>query len=368
MTQERGAEQGFVSFRNVNKAYAALTVIRDLNLDVARGEFLTLLGPSGSGKTTSLMMLAGFEHPTSGTISLDGRVISNVPPHRRGIGVVFQNYALFPHMSILDNIKYPLRARGMRSRDCTQDAMRALAMVRLEALAHRTPAQLSGGQQQRVAVARALVFKPSLVLMDEPLGALDKQLREQLQDEIKSIHRETGVTVVYVTHDQSEALTMSDRVAVFDKGRIAQISTPAELYKSPLSSFVASFLGESNLLDAELLDGGPGGNTIRLADGSVRTVPGREIARPAAVQLLVRPEHLELSSPSQGEGYVALIRDFAYHGDHLRVKVFNPTLGTLIAKLQVGSTQDLPCIGGETLVHWRDSDSVVVRRVGDDEA
>src|SRR3954447_14784624 len=215
-----------VRFAAVCKTYDGLTrVVDGLDLDIERGEFLTLLGPSGSGKTTTLMMLAGFETPTEGEIVLEGKPLSRLPPHRRAIGMVFQNYALFPHMSVADNIAFPLTVRGIARDEIARRVERALDMVQLPAFGERRPAQLSGGQQQRVAVARALVFEPKLVLMDEPLGALDKQLREQMQYEIKHIHESLGVTVVYVTHDQGEALTMSNRIAVFNDGVIQQLST-----------------------------------------------------------------------------------------------------------------------------------------------
>ena len=213
---ETGADQAFVQFKHVQKSYdGEILVVKDLNLDIASGEFLTMLGPSGSGKTTCLMMLAGFEVPTHGEINLDGKPINHLPPHKRDIGMVFQNYALFPHMTVQENLAFPLKVRKVGAAEVETRVQRALDMVQLTEFGGRRPAQLSGGQQQRVAVARALVFDPKLVLMDEPLGALDKQLREQMQYEIKHIHDNLGVTVVYVTHDQSEALTMSNRIAVF---------------------------------------------------------------------------------------------------------------------------------------------------------
>ena len=236
--------------RGVRKTYDGETlVVKDLDLDIFDGEFLTLLGPSGSGKTTTLMMLAGFETPTAGQIMLAGRDLARVPPHRRDIGVVFQNYALFPHMTVAENIAFPLSVRGVPRSDIAVRVARALDTVRLSGFGERRPAQLSGGQQQRVALARALVFEPKLVLMDEPLGALDKQLREEMQLEIRRLHERLGITIVYVTHDQAEALTMSDRIAVFHRGVIQQIDTPAAVYEQPRNAFVASFIGESNRLD-----------------------------------------------------------------------------------------------------------------------
>jgi putative spermidine/putrescine transport system ATP-binding protein len=235
------------AFVECRRATTARTlIVKDLNLDIKEGEFVTLLGPSGSGKTTSLMMLAGFETPTQGEIFLKDKPLHNLPPHKRDIGMVFQNYALFPHMTIEENLAFPLSVRKMNRVERAEKVRRALDMVRLNDFAKRYPAQMSGGQQQRVALARALVFEPKLVLMDEPLGALDKQLREHMQLEIKHLHKQLGLTVVYVTHDQSEALTMSDRVAVFNDGVIQQIDTPAAIYETPTKSFVAQFIGENN--------------------------------------------------------------------------------------------------------------------------
>jgi putative spermidine/putrescine transport system ATP-binding protein len=246
-----------VRFRGVQKTYdGAILVVHQLDLDIRRGEFLTLLGPSGSGKTTCLMMLAGFESPTAGDIVLDGKPITRTPPHKRNFGMVFQNYALFPHLTVGQNVAYPLTVRRASKSEQAQRVAKALAMVRLEGLAERYPAQLSGGQQQRVALARALVFEPQLVLMDEPLGALDKQLREHMQIELKELHRQLGVTFVYVTHDQGEALTMSDRVAVFNDGKIQQLAPVAQMYEAPANRFVAGFIGDSTVLKG----------TVRAAD------------------------------------------------------------------------------------------------------
>ena len=239
-----------VRFNAVEKTYdGRVNVVERLNLDIYQGEFLTILGPSGSGKTTTLMMLAGFEEPTSGDIQMSGQSLRNVPPFRRNMGVVFQNYALFPHKTVFQNVAFPLVQRKISKPAIAEQVGEALRMVELQGYGDRRPNQLSGGQQQRVALARALVFEPNLLLMDEPLGALDKKLREQMQIEIKHLHEALGTTVVYVTHDQAEALTMSDRVAVMDEGRIQQTGTPQEIYERPDSSFVANFIGENNNLD-----------------------------------------------------------------------------------------------------------------------
>jgi putative spermidine/putrescine transport system ATP-binding protein len=242
-----------VEFRQVNKTFSGETfVVRDLDLQVRRGEFLTFLGPSGSGKTTTLLLLAGFEMPTSGDILIEGRSVTRIPPNLRNIGMVFQNYALFPHMTVQDNVAFPLSVRGVTKAKSYEQAERVLDLVRLGSLGKRKPQQLSGGQQQRAALARALVFDPSIVLMDEPFGALDKKLREQMQMEVRQIHERLGNTMISVTHDQSEALTMSDRIAVFNNGELQQVATPRELYERPRNAFVAKFVGEINTLDGSI--------------------------------------------------------------------------------------------------------------------
>ncbi|WP_421694550.1 ABC transporter ATP-binding protein [Aestuariivirga sp.] len=315
-----------VRYAGVTKTYGmGQPAIRHLDLDVRRGEFLTLLGPSGSGKTTALMMLAGFENPTSGEILLDGRRIDRVPANRRNIGLVFQNYALFPHMTVAENLAYPLKVRHFGRAEIAAKVAQMLELVQLPALAGRRPDQLSGGQQQRVAVARALIFEPNLVLMDEPLGALDKQLREQMQFEIKAIHARLGVTFVYVTHDQTEALTMSDRIAVFNAGEIQQIATPSGLYEDPATSFVAGFIGENNRLAGHVTAIGSDGNAVvKLPDGTVisaRCGPG--IAAGANAVVSVRPERATLVEPGwpAGPSVAGLLRHRIYVGDHLRIVV-----------------------------------------------
>ncbi|MDF0581983.1 ABC transporter ATP-binding protein [Bradyrhizobium yuanmingense] len=314
-----------MKFADIQKTYDGETlVVKNLNLDIARGEFLTMLGPSGSGKTTTLMMLAGFEVPTQGNILLEGRSIQNVPPHKRDIGMVFQNYALFPHMTVEENLAFPLKVRKLGRAEIEGRIKRALDLVRLGAHGKRRPSQLSGGQQQRVALARALVFDPRLVLMDEPLGALDKQLREQMQLEIRRIHEDLGVTVVYVTHDQSEALTMSDRIAVFNDGVIQQIAAPVELYERPQNAFVAQFIGENNRLL---------GKVIAMSGGSCKVdVPGAGNVQALAINieavgsstvLSLRPERVKLN-PAPGSlpnVFSANVAEVIYLGDHVRARV-----------------------------------------------
>ncbi|PZX53598.1 putative spermidine/putrescine transport system ATP-binding protein [Cereibacter changlensis] len=317
---------GFVVFDHVQKSYDGETlVVKDLNLDIAKGEFLTMLGPSGSGKTTCLMMLAGFETATHGEIKLDGKPINTVPPHKRGIGMVFQNYALFPHMTVGENLGFPLEVRGMGKSDREAKIKRALDMVQMGAFINRRPAQLSGGQQQRIALARALVFDPQLVLMDEPLGALDKQLREHMQFEIKHLHDSLGITVVYVTHDQGEALTMSDRIAVFNDGRIQQLAPPSELYERPKNSFVAGFIGENNKLLGVVEDIADGRALVRLPTGELIDATPVNVARKGQKTLVsVRPERVEYKPELLPEGAHTLeaeVMEFIYMGDIFRTRV-----------------------------------------------
>ena len=311
-----------VRFEKVQKSYdGEIMVVKDLNLDIAPGEFLTMLGPSGSGKTTCLMMLAGFEPATNGEIYLNDKGINSVPPNKRGIGMVFQNYALFPHMSVAENLSFPLKVRGISGADIDKKVKRALDMVELGAFGNRRPAQLSGGQQQRVAVARALVFEPDLILMDEPLGALDKQLREQMQYEIKHIHENLGVTVVYVTHDQTEALTMSDRVAVFEDGRIQQLSPPDELYESPQNSFVAQFIGENNKLSGKVSAINGKVCEVLLDDGtSVKSEAVNVTAIGDRTTISLRPERVEVEPEVAMDNTLSgKISEILYLGDHLRI-------------------------------------------------
>jgi putative spermidine/putrescine transport system ATP-binding protein len=308
-----------VEFRGVRKTYDGVSdAVRPLDLAVRQGEVLTLLGPSGSGKTTTLMMLAGFEEPTAGEILFDGRVLNSVPPHKRGIGVVFQNYALFPHLTVAQNLAFPLEMRRVPKAARATLIGQALDMVRLSGLADRRPAQLSGGQQQRVALARALIFSPRLVLMDEPLGALDRQLREQLQLEIKALHESLGVTIVYVTHDQGEALTMSDRIAVFHQGSVEQVAAPREIYDHPATPFVAAFVGENNRLPVTVTGADAGFVRCRLTDGTEVLAPGTRA--PGRAILSIRPERIDLGQ-AHANRFTAEVLDVIFLGDHTRLRL-----------------------------------------------
>ncbi|MFT4013834.1 MAG: ABC transporter ATP-binding protein [Paracoccus sp. (in: a-proteobacteria)] len=299
-----------VEFEKVSKFYDKFAALHGVDLNIAPGEFLTLLGPSGSGKSTLLMLLAGFEAPTGGTIRVGGRDLNRVPPHRRNQGIVFQSYALFQHMTVVQNLAYPLDARGIPAAEQDRLIKAALARVRMEKFADRYPAQLSGGQQQRVALARALVFNPPVLLMDESLSALDRNLREEMQIELKIMHEELATTIVYVTHDQGEALTMSDRIAVMQEGRLVQLGTPRDLYDRPATGFVARFLGESVFFTGRVAQVGDGRARVAISNGDMLEVglPGPATAG-EEVQVMARPEAIGLApcgQPHAGNGSVML--------------------------------------------------------------
>ncbi|MBF6223124.1 ABC transporter ATP-binding protein [Nocardia abscessus] len=295
--------------------------VDDVSLDIAPGEFMTFLGPSGSGKTTTLNMVAGFVTPTSGRIMVEDRDLSGLPPHKRNLGMVFQHYALFPHLSVAKNVAFPLRRRRVGKAQADARAMEALKLVHLDHLADRLPKQLSGGQQQRVAVARAIVYDPPVLLMDEPLGALDKKLREQLQIEIARIHRELGVTIIFVTHDQEEALALSDRIAVFNEGRLEQVGTPDELYDRPATLFVARFLGDSNVFTGRV---GSDGSTVTGELGTFAAAESGSCSPGSSAAVVVRPERIRIvddrsQAPSGWNVVSATVTDVVYLGSHLRL-------------------------------------------------
>ena len=345
--------QGFVRFENVQKTYDGRSlVVKALNLSIGRGEFLTMLGPSGSGKTTTLMMLAGFESATSGEIFLDDELINNIPPHKRGLGMVFQNYALFPHMTVADNVAFPLRVRGIGKAETTRRVRAALDMVRMGSFEGRKPAQLSGGQQQRIALARALVFEPKLLLMDEPLGALDKQLREHMQFEIKHLHERLGITIVYVTHDQSEALTMSDRIAVFNDGRIQQLASPSDLYEKPNNSFVAQFIGENNRLRGITRALSNGRAEIEMTGGGVVPALAVKAAVGEPTQISIRPERVSLEPRDSEIKVDGTIAEVIYLGDHIRIRMQVFGDENFIVKLSNGAGRRAFTVGEIVRVGW----------------
>ena len=350
----------FVKFDKVDKSYdGKILVVKDLQLDIEEGEFVTMLGPSGSGKTTCLMMLAGFETPTHGEIYLDGRAISSIPPHKRGIGMVFQNYALFPHMTVYENLAFPLRVRKIPKDEADKKIDKALSMVSLQGFADRMPGQLSGGQQQRVAVARSLVFDPQLVLMDEPLGALDKNLRESMQYEIKHIHESIGVTVVYVTHDQSEALTMSNRIAVFNDGKVQQLSSPDKLYEEPVNSFVAEFIGENNTFQGEVADISNNKCKIKLETGDeILANPIRVKSKGEKSIVSLRPERAIINPDEKMDNkFNGKIEEVIYHGDHTRVRLNLLDNKEFILKVPNSSARMDIKLGNDIKIGWNSFDA-----------
>ena len=329
-----------VELRGIGKEYGPHRVIDGLDLDIRSGEFITLLGPSGSGKTTTLMLIAGFERPSRGTIRIAGTPVEQRPPHTRNIGMVFQSYALFPHMNVAENIAFPLKQRGVARAEREQAVGRMLDLVQLPGLAGRFPQQLSGGQQQRVAIARAIVFNPRVLLMDEPLSALDKTLRESLQLEIKHLHQRLGITFIYVTHDQREALVMSDRVSVMNQGRIEQIAAPAVIYDAPANRFVASFVGEANFL--------PPGTALRSQGG-------------AGSSYMVRPEKMRVGPPGPDDNtLVATVREIVFMGEMTRYLLETDTGATLVVKQtnHAGQTASQP--GERTSISWAVADTRLV--------
>ncbi len=355
------SKNAFVKFERVQKSYDGETlVVKDLNLELPKGEFLTMLGPSGSGKTTCLMMLAGFETATHGDILLDGVSINNIPPHQRGIGMVFQNYALFPHMTVAENLAFPLEVRKIAKAERETKILRALDMVEMGSFAGRRPSQLSGGQQQRIALARALVFEPELVLMDEPLGALDKQLREKMQFEITNLAHALGITVVYVTHDQTEALTMSDRVAVFNDGRIQQLASPDSLYEEPENSFVAQFIGENNTLDGEVKNLSKNMAVVQLDDGSLIDCKPVNVEKVGdRTKVSIRPERVEYNKKrikKQAHTLTAEVLEFIYMGDIFRTRLRVAGNDDFIIKTRNAPDQQRLTAGQQIEIGWLPKD------------
>jgi len=352
------SEGPFIEYIHVDKSYDGKNlVVSDFNLEVYRSEFVTLLGPSGSGKTTCLMMLAGFEAVTRGKILASGTPIHRVPSYKRGIGVVFQHYALFPHMTVAENVAFPLQVRKLPRSEVEQRVAKTLEMVQLAGYAARRPRQLSGGQQQRVAVARALVFDPPLILMDEPLGALDKQLRHQMQYELKQLHRSLGVTVLYVTHDQSEALTMSNRVAILRNGLVEQIGSPEEIYERPATAFVAQFVGENNALSGTVVRVEGSTCCVRLVDGSEVWGEGVGIVRNGDhVLLSIRPERVRINANEDETARRADIRDVTYLGEQIRLRLSFGMVDNFIVTIRnLGDSMGYK-VGQQVIVSWRTPD------------
>ncbi|MFK4825605.1 ABC transporter ATP-binding protein [Paenochrobactrum sp. BZR 588] len=341
--QKMGAS---VNISNLVKRYgSSVTAVDNANVNVTAGEFLSILGPSGSGKTSLLMCLAGFEIPTSGTISIGDRNVTTLPPNRREIGIIFQKYALFPHMSVRENVRFPLRMRGMSKAQSEPIVNEALSTVRLSTFGDRLPAQLSGGQQQRVAIARAISFRPPLLLMDEPLSALDKKLREEMQIEIKELQRKLGLTIIFVTHDQEEALTMSDRIAVMSQGKIEQIASPDTLYHAPQTQFVAGFVGESSQLQGTVSSVAGETVFINLKDGGhveALTPFGTHLAPQSIVDVYVRPEHIRtLKVGSEPEAAQATVISRSFTGATTVVTAETKSGTRITARLSLDAAREL---------------------------
>ena len=308
------AGKAAIQLIEVRKTYGPMTVVDRVSLEIAPGEFVTLLGPSGSGKTTTLLMIAGFVSPTTGRVLLAGADITPIPPHRRNLGVVFQHYALFPHMTVFDNVAYPLWMRRTASHETAERVCLAIDLVRLTGKEHRYPRELSGGEQQRVALARALVFSPSALLMDEPLGALDRKLREHVQIEIRSLQRRLGITTIHVTHDQDEAFAMSDRIVVLNNGRVEQIGGPREIYDRPASSFVAEFVGESNVWEGTVERQPDGRHMLVTASADRFPLPARSYTPGRPARMIVRPEAIQLAGNPEGTRLTGTLLDIVYVG------------------------------------------------------
>lgn len=336
----------FLHINGIRKVYGEVVATDHIELSITEGEFMTFLGPSGSGKSTTLYILAGFQDPTAGDILLRGRSVLSTPPHKRNIGMVFQRYTLFPHLSVGENVAFPLRVRRMSQAEIAEKVRKALKLVRLDGLEDRMPARMSGGQQQRVALARALVYDPPVLLMDEPLSALDKKLREEIQFEIRRIHQETGVTILYVTHDQEEALRLSDRIAIFNQGKIEQVGTGPELYANPATHFVADFIGDSAFLGGELVSVSNDRAALRFADGTtVAAIPLHGAgAAGQAVELMLRPERIDLSGDPGPEGasLPVTVEDMTFLGNNTTVAARTGWGGRLTVRLNFGH----PLAGG----------------------
>ena len=353
-----------VGIHDVWRRYGAVTAVGGVSLSVAPGEFVSLLGPSGSGKTTLLMMLAGFEQPDAGRLTVGERDLTRVAPNKRNIAMVFQRYALFPHMTVAENIAFPLRTRGVGRAERDARIRRALEMVKLDAHGARKPSELSGGQQQRVALARAIVFDPPVILMDEPLGALDKKLRQHMQIELKQLQRRLGATVIYVTHDQEEALTMSDRVAVMNGGRLAQLGPPRDLYDRPADAFVADFIGEMNLLPGTIEAVSGDACTLAVDGGRAAGTAAAPTAAGASARIAVRPEHIVLSPADAGaEGLRGRLEGVVFNGATVAMRVELP--GGAVLRADAGS-RTAPGLqpGDAVCATWRTADAIVFPGAG----
>ncbi|MBI3706073.1 MAG: ABC transporter ATP-binding protein [Proteobacteria bacterium] len=351
-----------LSLRDVSKHYGSLAAVDNVSLEVAGCEFLTLLWPSGSGKTTLHIIIAGFVEPNAGDVVVDNQTITHLPPEKRNFGMVFQGYALFPHLSVADNIAFPLKVRGKPRAEIDERVKAALELVQLGRLAQRTPKQLSGGQQQRVALARALVFTPHLLLLDEPLSALDKKLRAELQWELKLLHQQVGTTFIYVTHDQEEALSMSDRIAILRDGKVVQLGPPQALYERPASRFVADFLGKSNFISGTV-SGAEADGFVYEAGGARFRQQGGAPAAGARVLVALRPEKIAISTRPANGGANAVageIVTWSYVGANFHFRVRTASLGDAMVTTPTWQSEVSPEAGRKVWLKWEPAASVIV--------
>lgn len=364
MTRSIENEKSGVIVKSLTKKFGDVVAVKDISFDVRQGEFLTLLGPSGSGKTTTLQMIAGFLTPTSGDIYISGNDVLKIPPYDRNIGMVFQNYALFPHMTVTENIAYPLKMRKLSRNKINELTNNILKIVKLPDFGKRLPKHLSGGQQQRVALARALVYDPPLLLMDEPLGALDLQLREHMQLEIRSLQKKLQITCLYVTHDQQEALTMSDRIAVFNEGNLQQIGTPEELYNRPVNRFVANFIGESNFINGSITQINENNSLFKPTNGSDEIVctckPNFKVGK--NVELIVRPEKIRILNDSEAHStsVQGVIDESIYIGEIIKYSVRISIDQTISVKQQIRFGRDIYQPGDKIRIGWDPTDCWII--------
>ncbi len=346
---------------DVRKTYGSVIALEGTSIEMAEGEFLTLLGPSGSGKTTLLMAIAGLNDPDSGEIWIDGKLVTYTPSHQRGLGMVFQNYALFPHLTVYENIAFPLRMRREKESVIREKVNRVLETVELPAVGERLPSELSGGQQQRIALARCFVYEPSIILMDEPLGALDKKLRDSLQREIKHLHEGLGITVLYVTHDQEEAMVMSDRICLMNGGKIEQIGTPDDLYFRPDTIFAADFLGESNLLPATLDSVDDGIAMLRSDDErQIKGIAAANMSDQSSVKFMVRPENVSLSANAASDNSaVGVLKEVIMIGQITKYFMELPNGAEMVATRLTDGNRPQVETGAEVSFHWASHDTRV---------
>ncbi|MFD1705995.1 ABC transporter ATP-binding protein [Siminovitchia sediminis] len=350
-----------VKLNNVVKSFDDNVVVQNIHMDIKAGEFLTLLGPSGCGKTTTLRMIAGFEQPTDGEVIIDGKEVSSIPPHKRDVNTVFQSYALFPHMNVFDNVAFGLKMKKVSKEEIKRRVMEALQLVQLHSFVERKPDQLSGGQKQRVAIARALVNSPKVLLLDEPLGALDLKLRRQMQVELKHLQQQLGITFIYVTHDQEEALTMSDRIAVMNAGIIEQLGTPDEIYERPASRFVADFIGETNLFEGKVVEIDQKHAYFDLSGHKIPIVPANPLSLDEEISMAIRPERVHLHGEANGAGFAipGKVVEHIYVGSVIKTVVSLPGGQQVI----VNETPEIAhsfAVDQDVFINWEPDKAVVI--------